>query len=86
MNGTPVATVPRTDSELVSVGSPFCEMKSRKPTISLATLLLERLMPVIKGEMGIPSDPTVTITPAHAAFVPAARVESGQTAASTASS
>jgi len=46
----------------------------------------ERLMPVLKGEMGIPSDPAVTVTPAHAAFVPHARVESGQTAASTASS
>ncbi len=32
-------------------------------------------MPVMAGEMGITSQPKVRITPAHAAFVPHARVE-----------
>lgn len=35
----------------------------------------DRLMPVMAGEMGITSQPKVRITPAHAAFVPHARVE-----------
>ena len=39
------------------------------------TFVNERLMPVIAGEMGIASEPNVTITPAHASFVPHVRVE-----------
>jgi hypothetical protein len=46
----------------------------------------DRLMPIVKGELAIPSDPRVTITPAHAAFVPHAWIEEVQTAASTAPS
>jgi hypothetical protein len=30
----------------------------------------DRLMPVIAGEMGISSQPNVTIKPAHAVFIP----------------
>jgi hypothetical protein len=47
---------------------------------------MERLMPVVAGELGVESQPEVTITPAHAVFAPRARIEQAQTAASTASS
>jgi hypothetical protein len=30
----------------------------------------ERLMPVVAGEMGVTSQPEVTVTPAHAVFKP----------------
>jgi hypothetical protein len=47
----------------------------------------ERLMPVVAGELGVTSEPVITVTPAHAAFAPYARNErEAYTAASTASS
>jgi hypothetical protein len=48
----------------------------------------ERLMPVVEGELGVTTEPHVTLTPAHAAFVPHARNEREEayTAASTAAS
>ena len=36
------------------------------------TFVQERLMPVVKGELGIPGEPRVRIFPAHRQFVPEA--------------
>jgi hypothetical protein len=46
----------------------------------------DRLMPVVRGELGITSDPQVSVSPAYAAFAPYVHVERSYTAASTASS
>jgi hypothetical protein len=35
----------------------------------------DRLMPVVAGEMGITSQPKVTVTPAHSVFEPAAGLQ-----------
>jgi hypothetical protein len=46
----------------------------------------EKVMPFVVGELGVKSEPKVTITPAHAADSPATYVEQTHTAASAGSS